>query len=909
MEEIIQEEELKLTDIFQVELLQQLQDTFYDLTGLSGGISDQNGVPITKHRTCHEFCFTYTRGSELGRARCQKCDVTGQEFAFEKGKPIIYTCHSGLTDFAAPIIVEGRILGSFLGGQVVLHPLDEQKVKAYALELGIDPEEYWAEAQKVPVVEAGQLSKIANFLSIMGNMMSSIAYKKYNLKQYSHEVEKEAHMKSDFLANMSHEIRTPMNAVIGMAEMALREELTPAARDYIQQIKNSGNTLLTIINDVLDFSKISAGKMDINIAEYEPMSVIYDVSNIIMTRIGNKNVELLIDFAPDIPYQIMGDSIRIKQIIMNLANNAVKFTNEGHVKITVGFRRTKEHEILLQVSVADTGIGIKKEDTGKLFQSFQQVDSKRNRNVEGTGLGLAISKQLVELMNGRIWVESEYGKGSTFSFEVPQIVLRDGEAVTIQKKEPIIAAVISQNPNITESLKHDIERFKADCIVLSREEELENLPEQKAEFLFIDHPMFSEAVQKFVEEHREITCVLMTAFRTQVEYNIPNLLILKKPMYSLNIGTVFNHEDLHRDFDPERKLDFDFIAPDADILIVDDNELNLTVAQGLIEPLQMRIDTALSGREAIDKITVKHYDLVFMDHMMPELDGVETTHIIRRFHEEYNDVPIIALTANAVEEMKSMFLVEGMNDFIAKPIELRVMISKLKQWLPMDKIIKCQVEPQGRKESSQDTGGDGEAIEQLRRTKELDVEGALRLLGTQKLLWEVIKDFYTVIEKKTRLMNDYFEAKDWHNYTIEVHALKSAAKQIGANELSRRAAALEAEAKMENEEFIVGHHSAMIELYLHYQELFAPFMETKAKAEIPTQEIEPEELQKLFDRMRTAMEELDMDGMDDVICELGQFGYPSEQQEIFEQLKDASDGMDVDACEILIDQWISTANL
>lgn len=903
MEEKTQEDNLQLKDIFTIELLQELQDSFFDLTGLSLGISDSRGIPVTRHRACHEFCLKYTKGSPLGLKRCIECDNKAAKIAVERGEPVIYKCHNGLLDFAAPILVDGKLLGSVLGGQVVERPFTEEEVRAKAIELGINPEEYIRASKKVPVVDRVYLQRTARCLSGISNMMSHMAYTRYHIQQVSSEIEKEANMKSDFLANMSHEIRTPMNAVIGMAEMALREELSPAASEYISQIKTAGMSLLTIINDILDFSKISSGKMDIHMEQYEPISIVNDVANIIMTRIGDKKMELLIDYDPTIPFQVMGDSARIKQIIVNLANNAVKFTKEGRVELKVGYRRTSEQEILLQVSVTDTGIGIKKEDIGKLFVSFSQLDSKRNRNIEGTGLGLAISKQLVQLMNGRIWVESEYGQGSKFSFEIPQLVLGEGESVTIEEPRKIRAGILTDNAYIELSLVRDFKRFGAEGIVLMASDSLDILEKKEAEFFFIDHTMFHERERKFVVSHPQISCVLMVEFQNLITYNIQNLLEVRKPLYSLNIGTIFNHEELYHNAESAENEVFDFIAPEAEILIVDDNALNLTVATGLIKPLQMKIDTALSGKEAVEMITVKHYDLIFMDHMMPGLDGVETTHIIRRMHKEYDDVPIIALTANVVEEMRSMFLVEGMNDYIAKPIEVGVMVAKIRQWLPKDKIQKLDEEEKAELVAQRlEEEEESRSLKNLRESGELDVNMALKMVGSEKLLWAVLDDYYSVIIEKADLMQHYFDHDDWKNYAIEVHALKSASKQIGALELAELAEKLETAAKAEDVSTIISNHDTMITHYRYYVEVLKPFMKVKEKKEA-TESIEDNALRDLLKKLRKVVDDLDLDGMEDVVTDLERYVFPADQKEILDQIQKCVDTLDVDTCLELLDEW------
>lgn len=899
------EKDLQLTDIFDIDLLQRLQEAFYNATDISAGFSDINGVAITKHSSHTAFCKEFNKKSEIGLSRCQNCDKYGMHLALEKKGPVTYTCHAGLMDFAAPIIVKGKVLGCLLGGQVAEHPLDLLKVRAYAEEINVDPEEYANAAGQVTITSRERIESSANFLFTIGDMLSHMAYKKYNVMQESTEIEREAHMKSDFLATMSHEIRTPMNAVIGMAEMALREELPPAAREYINQIKTAGNVLLTLINDILDFSKIEAGKMDINMAEYRPVSIINDVTNIIMTRIGTKKLELIVDFDPKIPRQLMGDSIRIKQIITNLANNAVKFTPEGKVVMRVSYTKRSEKEILLKVSIKDTGIGIKEEDMSKLFQSFQQLDSKRNRNIEGSGLGLAISKQLVSLMNGRIRVESEYGAGSTFSFELPQIVLDEKPSIVIQETHPITACVLSDNPYIQKALKKDIERFDATYIPVEAPENLPDIP-QLAEtspeapvYLFIDNPAFCDETQEFLKTHPNIVGVRMVDFGTSTENDTPHLLIMKKPIYSLNMGAIFNHEDIYREFDRSNEDDFDFIAPEATVLIVDDNAVNLTVASGLMEPLQLQIETAESGKEAIEKISAKHYDIIFMDHMMPELDGVETTHIIRRFHEEYNNVPIIALTANAVEEMRSMFLCEGMNDFIAKPIELHTLISTLKNWLPKEKLQKLPPK-QHRKKQTRTAAAPESSLPDI---PELDWKVAMKYLGSEQLVWNVLRDYYRLIAQKAALIEEYAAKEDYGAFTIEVHALKSASRQIGAIPLSELAATLEQAGKNQKNDIITSQTPQLLKLYRRYEELLAPYFAEKDAVQRVQKPASPEEIRPLLTQMEAAIDALDMDGMDAAANALRQYSFDGPQTALCEKLSEAAELMDVDMCSEIIKEW------
>lgn len=393
------------------------------------------------------------------------------------------------------------------------------------------------------------------------------------MRDLKEKAEQATLLKSAFLANMSHEIRTPMNAILGMAEMALQGNLEEEEQEYIEQIKSASMSLLTIINDILDFSKMESGKMEIVEADYDIHALILDLRHMVSGKVKDKEIDFVIDVNPMLPRGLHGDEVRLKQVLINLVNNGVKFTEQGSVCLVVDYETT-DSGILLKVAVEDTGIGIKEEDLGRIFHAFEQSDIFRNRKKEGSGLGLAISKQLLSLMGGSIRVESTYKKGSCFYIEIPQQVVDDTPC-----------------GQLYEERSHT-----------GRKEEYAN-----------------------------------------------------------------------------------FKAPSAKVLIVDDNLVNRNVAAGLMKPFGMQITLAKSGTEAIELLQKERYHIIFMDHMMPGMDGVEATHIIRAMDGEYyKNVPIIALTANVIHGAREMFLEEGMNDFIAKPISIRELSEKILDWLPFE---------------------------------------------------------------------------------------------------------------------------------------------------------------------------------------------------------------------------------
>lgn len=894
------ENEFKLTDLIDIETLQKIQDAFSDMSGIAALVTDAHGRIQTKPSGFTEFCGKYVRNTEEGRKRCEKCDKMGAEKAARAGVSCAYFCHAGMVAFAAPIMAHGHMVGCFVGGQLLTIPPDEDKIRKVAEDIGIDGDELMRAAGDVRIVDKRTIERVSNAIYTIANVLSEIGYSKYQVNLKNMELRKTSNMKSDFLANMSHEIRTPMNAVIGMAEMALREEVTPAAREYIGQIKSSGQTLLTIINDILDFSKIESGKMDISDVEYEPLSMINDVSNIIMTRIGSKDLDLTVDVNPELPAGLFGDNIRIKQVLVNLANNAVKFTDSGNVNVKIDFLRTTEDAIELYVAVTDTGRGIKESDMVKLFQSFQQLDSKRNRNVEGTGLGLAISKQLVALMHGKIHVDSEYGKGSTFSFVIPQKVT-DGNRAVEKVGENIVAAGLIQSAYTAQELAGDMEKLGVTYMRLESEEDLGWLKDHKAGYLFVEQPLMTEAVQYFLKLNPNVCGVVLANYRSVRSYDLPNLRVVKKPLYILGLSNIFNGREENGSVSLMEAEDFDFTAPEAEILVVDDNAINLTVVKGLLNPLQMKIDTALSGKDAVLMVTDKRYDIIFMDHMMPEMDGVETTRVIRRLLGNNGQVPIIAFTANAVEGTAQMFIDEGMNDFVTKPIEMRVILAKLRKWLPPEKIEKNRNKKmntvlQGSKEAQASQTTTDISIDGL------DVKKAMEFLGNEELFWSVLKEYYRVIDKKSTMISEYEQKEMWKEYTVEVHALKSASKQIGALELAQVAEQMEAAGNAGNAALIHKITPGMLEEYMFYKGILAPYF-VKEEETQSGRAAEKGELSELFDQMKDALDNLDMDAMEEVVKGMSQYSYSDAQRSIFKKLKNAVEDIDTEKCEEIIAEW------
>jgi len=897
--------DIKLSELIDVKTLQSIQDGFAHLTGVAALITEPDGTPITVGALNSDYCYKYTRGTDIGCSMCKECDLFGVEEAIRRGETHLYTCHAGLVDFAAPILIDGQLIGCFLGGQVISGPIDESFVRNKAIELGIDPDEYVAAAHLITSYSTEYIENAAKFMAQVTEILSNLAYSNYKTAQANTDLELAAKTQGDFLANMSHEIRTPMNAVVGFTELALREEVSPTVKDYLEQIKSSSNALLSLINDILDFSKMKSQQLDIIPVNYEPLSVIDDVASITMTRLTDKDVELLLDIDPNIPSILEGDNMRIKQILINLCNNATKFTKQGNVTIKVSYEWLDYANVSLRFSVSDTGIGIKEEDIEKIFNSFTQVDTKRNRNIEGSGLGLAISKNLLNLMGSEIEVSSEYGVGSTFSFAIKQRVIDSKPSIIVDSVDNIVLGGAFANEDVRNSFVNSAKKIGLTCeTFLSRDYDdkvadvnvwSKDISESQESFFVIEQQIFDPTIMEQYYDNKSQVIILAETYADVREYSVNNnILVLRKPISVMSLGNLLNHKSLR--FNSRRKSEnlYDFIAPESKILIVDDNVVNLTVARGLLVPIRGNIDIAKSGKEALQLIKTKKYDLIFMDHMMPEMDGIEATHIIREKYPDYSSVPIIALTANAMSGVKEQFIAEGMNDFVPKPIEVKVLLDKVREYLPAGKLKDLDGNQIDYQQNQSQSG--------CLNIADLDTSAAIELMGSEALFKSVLKIYYDSIDDKANTIERLYKEGDWAKYSIEVHALKSTSRQIGAKELGDMAYKLEMAGKNEDIYIINAYTEQLLKKYRSYKSTLASFIDTSNDNE-GVKLASKDDLLPIFNSIRVACENLDFIELEKQVDNLGQFDFPEIWQGKYKSIKRAVVEMDIDEIIDVLDSW------
>ncbi len=587
--------------------------------------------------------------------------------------------------------------------------------------------------------------------------------------------------KSRFLANMSHEIRTPINAVLGMDEMILREAEDKTILSYASDIMSAGKSLLSLINDILDFSKIEEGKIQIIPVQYELSSMVNDLVNMIKDRAEKKKLELNVNVDSHIPHLLIGDEIRVRQCVLNILTNAVKYTEKGSVTLDISYKDAPATEksgkecVILTFSVTDTGIGMRKEDMEKLFSPYERIEEKRNRTIEGTGLGMSITRQLLELMDSCLEVTTEYGKGSCFSFSVKQEVASKSEIG--------------------------------------------------------DYALRYKDVKDAGHHYTEL-----------------------------------------------------FHAPEARILVVDDTEINLTVITGLLKRTQIRIDTALSGEEAIVLAAVNHYDVMLIDHMMPYMDGIETLNEIRKSGRN-TSTPAVALTANAISGAREMYIAAGFTEYLSKPVDGEKLEKMLAELLPHEKMIRDgkSSEKQKAENGGSDSGDAGENAlpEWIAALKCLDIDAGLANCGSSDGYVSVLRVFHQTAKPKAEEIRGFYENSNIPDYTIKVHALKSSARIIGAKELSQLAEKLEMAGKADDIAFISANTDRLLDMYDALDNELAAF--DKAVSTLPT--LDPAALSEAYSTILEVAQTMDYGLMDSLLKDLRGYALDEENDRMISRIE------------------------
>jgi PAS domain S-box-containing protein len=865
-----------IAEMLSVEMFKRLLENFCNSVGIASAIIDLQGKVLVAARW-QPACTDFHRVNEKTCARCIESD-TELALHLNEGRPFsLYRCKNGLTDAASPIIINGQHVANVFVGQFLTAPPDMEFFQKQAEECGLDKERYLKAIRDVPIVAENKLESILGFLvgvaqtvatmsierNLAGRAGISLARQietsrrerlaamslaedannarnelelyKDSLEQIVRErteelthakelAEAASQAKADFLANMSHEIRTPMNAIIGFSSLAMKTALDNKQRDYIKKIQQSGTHLLGIINDILDFSKIEAGKLSVERTGFELEKVMDNVSNLIAEKATAKGLELIFKIEQGTPNHLVGDPLRLGQILVNYSNNAVKFTEKGEIIISVEVAEETEKDVLIRFSVRDSGIGLTQEQIGKLFQSFQQADTSTSRKFGGTGLGLAISKKLANLMGGDVGVESEYGKWSSFWFTarlgkgiakakkyLPDPDLR-GRRILVVDDNEMSRLVLSEMLTGMTFIAKSVASGKAAL------EEIRAAADagQPYEVVLLDWQMPGMDGIETAKAIRKLPItplphmMMVTAFGREEVFKeaAPAGLeeVLIKPVSSSTmLDTIVQMLGGHRDVKPA--YDQEEASPlieglaalkGAAILLVEDNEFNQQIAKELLTEAGFSVDIAEDGRKSLEMIGKRAYDVVLMDMQMPVMDGVTATIEIRK-QEAFKEIPIIAMTANVMETDVKRCADAGMTDHVGKPIDPDDLFGKLLKW----------VKPR-KSEEFQKTAATPpkEAGNEIRETAKKspkpapqdalpDIPGLDTKLGLKRVMGK--KPFYLDMLKKyienqcdaPAQIRRSLKAGDYGTAERQAHTAKGVSGNIGATQLQELAARVE----------------------------------------------------------------------------------------------------------------------
>lgn len=681
--------------------------------------------------------------------------------------------------------------------------------------------------------------------------------------------ENSSNRKKLYLANVSHEIRTPMNAIVGIANILLQKADDPETREYLKDMDTATRNLLMTINGIMDYESMTLGRVTIGKEAFDVTELIQEVASIAKINIGEKNVSFLVDADPGMPKLIEGDPLRIKQVLVHLLSNADKYTSEGLIRLGV-HTKTDDKFCRLSFCVEDTGTGMSPEMLKIAAMPYEQASGSAG----GLGMGLTISKTLVELMGGTLDIKSKEGVGTTISITLILPIVDEIATYSVKNPDGICVALFSSFEEEKSNVARLLERMGIRYVnILNAGELFVENERRKLTHIFMDYEKFKQL--KEIEEINELN-LSYVVFLDSVRQAMPfrNTSFIKRPVWYPEVAKALNGEGMKGAVAPVKKRATMKIYG-ARALVIDDNSINLKVIQGLLEPYGLTVDMASSAEEGIRFVNKTRYDIVFIDYMMPGINGLQASRIIREFEDiYYKMLPIVAISANAVEGMEEAFLEAGVNDFIAKPITNEDLERCLRKWISSDKIEVNAAKEEEKKQPA----GIFDALERIDVSKGLSYSS-----GKMDMYMTLLKEFAATIQDKKELLNSLITEEDISRFTIEVHSLKSNSKLVGASELSDKALELERLGHKRDFDGIVSKLPSLNdEIDEVMKELSLVIKEDVNVKRVP---VDREKVRGLLRSLFYAAEDTDDASTKRICYNLGNYKYEEHLESVYKQLK------------------------
>lgn len=797
----------KLNELIDVPVLQKLMEQLYDAFDLPNAVIDTEGNVLIA-AGWKRICTDFYRRNPITERLCIKSDAIIFEKNRQSSEPYLYECANGLVDCAIPIIIGDEHLGNFFIGQFLFEKADKAKFIERANLYGFNQVKFLEALDEVPIISKKEIKTRLKFVKNLAEVFAEQGLQKLHLLDLNRELEiakSEAinanQSKSEFFARMSHEVRTPMNAILGLSRLLEQSQLDNTQSNYVDLITKSANALLGIINDILDFSKMEVGKLQIVDSEFNLVGLLEDVVELISYQNSDKKLELNLDVAFDTPIKIVSDELRVRQILSNLLSNAFKFTKHGNIVVRTKPIYQKDENLYIQYIVEDSGIGMNNDQINKLATPFDQGDPYITREFGGTGLGLSICYHLVELLNGTIEVTSERDKGTTFVVTLP-CTISEQSAVTIKQafSSNILtgtkALLLDDNDIALEVLASQLKSMDIDItITTSVSESIELLKSHNYDILFVDYMMPEmNGIEfiKYISEYNlihESKCILVSGFsNNQVSEKAMNsgyVSVLEKPVLPSKLYNNILHVLDIKDSVKLKELvlsqkSVDFMK--NRILVVEDNDINQLLDFELLTSMNLDLDFANNGLEAIEMYKTNDYSLVLMDVQMPIMDGYTATKIIRDFEKTINKyTPIIALTAHALVDEHKLGLDIGMNGYVTKPMNPNALVEELVKYLPYRSLADDNKTMMSQHDFLKDLDVD------------IDIQSALnRINNNEKLYLDLLKRFINtyngIFISET---SDLIKQHAFESLESVIHKLKGTAGNLALNQVHEEAIRLE----------------------------------------------------------------------------------------------------------------------